>query len=324
MVIIKFSFFLFLFFFFSFSPFLFLSFFFSLPDTTLTIDSVSEYYDEHQLNITAREAQLRLIQMYPFDADNYTKSTKYVIHHVMKVLDIDQTSNKLVLCEPRLVPKEAHSPVGIGRSGSGLKEEEMGLDGELVGLLEEDIGVLKEEKVEEKVEEEEVVLKEEEGIPEEEKTQEATASPSEKQKRQYSPFWQSWVPLQLTKGAIVIQSRARGMLQREKDRVRKVSRILFILLTFDAFFTIVYFRSMVLSKLSFPLVLWESSSNRGRENTVQEFCDSHATLRRATSFRRRDQTCFRLEWWSFVSTMRSLLIGTSRILSKRSNLLRGR
>ena len=125
-------------------------------DTTLTIDSVSEYYDEHQLKITAREAQERLIQTYPFDADNYVNSTKYVIHHVMKVLDIDVTTNKLVLCGPPSVPKEAHSPVDERGEGRGEtegmtynEEEEEGGEISMMDLVgEEDKEVLKEENVE--------------------------------------------------------------------------------------------------------------------------------------------------------------------------------
>ena len=48
--------------------------------------------------------------MYPFDANNYESSTKYVIHHALKVLDINQ-DRKLVLCDSLTQPKEKHTPV---------------------------------------------------------------------------------------------------------------------------------------------------------------------------------------------------------------------
>jgi len=53
------------------------------------------------------------------------------------------------------------------------------------------------------------------------------ASPVATAAVQDSPFWQSWVPPQLTKGATVIQSRARGMIQRKKDKIHGIVQVVF-------------------------------------------------------------------------------------------------
>ena len=66
--------------------------------SVLVVDCTSEYYDEYQLITTAGEVQERLIQLYPFDADNYQKSTKYTIHHSLKVYTIRE--GQLIICDP--------------------------------------------------------------------------------------------------------------------------------------------------------------------------------------------------------------------------------
>ena len=72
-------------------------------NTILEVHCVSEYYDEYALMTTAGEIQERLIQLYPFDAENYKNSTKYTIHHSLKVYTIDLKGAKgeqLQICSP--------------------------------------------------------------------------------------------------------------------------------------------------------------------------------------------------------------------------------
>ena len=171
-------------------------------ESVLTVECISEYYDENNrvpLVLTARDAQERLIALYPFDRENYSKSTKYVIHHVLKILDIDENSKTLRLCDPlQTMPKHTHTPI---KTKEDDHEPEPDQDQDQQAEQEENnMGMLMEEEDTDAM---------------------TTAGPT----RPMGPFWQAWVPEQLVKGATVIQSRARGMIQRRKDKVHGIVNV---------------------------------------------------------------------------------------------------
>lgn len=193
-------------------------------DTILTIECVSEYYDNKNnlpLIITAKDAQDRLIKMYPFDELNYMNNTKYVIHHTLKVLDIDSDTQTLVLIDPLKINKKLKHTLIKNEKGDVIENDDGHSSGK--GMITEDENEEDKQNIIQKnrmnVDEEKGMLieQENEGLEEEVNRSKTATTKQMVQQQPSGPFWQSWVPEHLVKGATVIQSRARGMIQRIKD-----------------------------------------------------------------------------------------------------------
>ena len=185
------------------------------------------------------------MEMYPFDANNYESSTKYVIHHALKVLDINQ-DRKLVLCDSLTQPKEKHTPVKSKDEMSKFniddieeqEQHEEQQEGDYIDDFQEELNeelnedLLIEDDIEENDDEEGKIDMEDLSILTKtvSNIQQTTSSGSTSAKKSISnedPMWLAWVPEHLVKGATVIQGRARGMIQRRKDKTHGIVTVEF-------------------------------------------------------------------------------------------------
>lgn len=72
-------------------------------DSVLRVKCVSEYFDESEMTTTARVAKELLRQLYPFDSDNYEKSTQHVIYHSLKIFSMNENQQLILIDAPSLV-----------------------------------------------------------------------------------------------------------------------------------------------------------------------------------------------------------------------------